>query len=510
MSYCLIFLTVLIAITTGYYRFFCKLKTNKIILLAGCLMVIEINYIILKSPLTNWLFFVFIYLASISFFVKGGLIAALISIIFTYLQSPPETGLNIYLFAGYIIMGAVTGKYSDYIHTSILKKASWQKQLYQQAKELNILREISTALQSTLKLDKLLHIILTAITAGYGLGFNRAILLLVSRDEKYLEGKFGIGPMNKVEGYEIWENVVAAKMNMKDFIGLKEKARLKDKTLNDLVQSLKIPLNPSSQGGVLAEAIKYQKPIIIKSIDGNDPVQVRLASYFGMSEFAVIPLINQGKPVGAIIIDNIVNHKPITVKDLDSITPLAIQAAMAIDNANLYNKTQKMAITDGLTGLYNQRYFLEVIDKYFKTAREKNRHLSILIMDIDNFKNYNDVNGHLAGNTALSRLTDIIKKSIRKKDVPCRFGGEEFAVLFPDTTRDEAYNLAETIRKNIEKTPFYNEDVQPGGRLTVSLGLAIFPDDSQEVKDLLDKADQALYKAKNNGKNRIEFFSQGV
>lgn len=195
---------------------------------------------------------------------------------------------------------------------------------------------------------------------------------------KYFEGKCGIGSMDQTKGLSVWQNVAANKMNLKDFISKNKEARLQDYELNDLLQSLKIPL--TNDGGIIAESLNSQKPINIKELDSEDPFQQMLADIFNISKFAVIPLINHGQKIGTIIVDNNINQKRISTKYLDSIIPLATQAASAIENANIY--------------------FQEMLTKYFNTARENQLSLSILMLDIDYFKHYNDTNGHLAGNTS--------------------------------------------------------------------------------------------------------------
>jgi diguanylate cyclase (GGDEF)-like protein len=444
---------------------------------------------------------------TVSFFISGGIISGLISSLLVILQLDLNIDQSLYFTLGYMSLGIAMGYFFKYRHGEIIRNIEWQNQINKRVKELNIVRKISIALQSTLELDNLLYIILTSITAGYGLGFNRALLFLISDNRKYLEGKIGIGPMNEIEGYKIWENVVAAKMNLVDFINLKEEARITDHKINDKLQQIKIPLDKN--GGILSGTLESKKPLIVQSLNQSDSVQEFLFKEFSMKSFAVVPLINKGKPLGLIIVDNIVNHKSITYEDLDNIVPLANQAALAIDNARLYKETQRMAITDGLTGLYNQNFFIQTLAKYIDKALENNQPLSLLIMDIDFFKNYNDTNGHLAGNKVLSKVAKIIKENIRSSDIASRFGGEEFAILFPNTNIYKALELAENIRIIIEQTYFENQQKQPKSNLTVSIGVASIHNCKKDCYQLLNAADSALYKAKRNGKNQVCVFEEG-
>jgi diguanylate cyclase (GGDEF)-like protein len=125
------------------------------------------------------------------------------------------------------------------------------------------------------------------------------------------------------------------------------------------------------------------------------------------------------------------------------------------------------------------------------------------LIDIDNFKNYNDTHGHLKGNDALKEISVVMQRTMRDVDVLARYGGEEFAVVLPETDKKEALEFAERIRAEIEKATFYGEDKQPLGKVTASFGVASFPIDAKREHTLIDRADIALYKAKSSGRNRV-------
>lgn len=164
---------------------------------------------------------------------------------------------------------------------------------------------------------------------------------------------------------------------------------------------------------------------------------------------------------------------------------------------------EALATKDGLTGLYNYRRFMEALDKEVKKSARFDRPLSLLIIDIDHFKNYNDANGHLQGNEALKKIAGIFGGSVRDVDVAARYGGEEFAVILPETLLEGAMKAAERIREKVEKESFPGEESQPGGSLTVSIGAASFPEAATDAAGLIEAADMALYKAKSLGRNRI-------
>jgi len=167
------------------------------------------------------------------------------------------------------------------------------------------------------------------------------------------------------------------------------------------------------------------------------------------------------------------------------------------------SQLEALAYTDGLTGAFNHRQLKRTL--LFEMERQK-RHshpLCYLMIDVDDFKHYNDANGHPAGDEALRIITRLLRENVRSVDFVARSGGAEFAVLLLDTTKEQGIPVGEAIRKAVENYPFPLQERQPGGRLTVSLGLAAFPDDAQDMEGLIQEADRALYQAKKRGKNRL-------
>jgi diguanylate cyclase (GGDEF)-like protein len=174
----------------------------------------------------------------------------------------------------------------------------------------------------------------------------------------------------------------------------------------------------------------------------------------------------------------------------------------------VFEETQAFAYRDELTGLCNFRYFREYLSREIHRGERYNPPLSLIMVDIDDFKIYNDSNGHEAGNRALATMARLLADPLRKIDVAARYGGEEFAVILPSTTKTGAHQVAERARETIEKYPFPNADSQPGGQLTVSMGVATYPADAREPNDLVRYADSALYVAKTRGKNQVHLYGQ--
>ncbi len=162
-----------------------------------------------------------------------------------------------------------------------------------------------------------------------------------------------------------------------------------------------------------------------------------------------------------------------------------------------------LAIRDGLTGLFNHRYFQECLAKELYRSKRHGGPVSLLFLDVDSFKAYNDAHGHVRGDQLLSVLAEILKKNLRATDTAARYGGEEFTVILPQTSREGAYALAEKIRSQVYEHAFEGSESQPSGRVTISVGIASFPEDAADGLSLVHQADQALYEAKQQGRNRV-------
>ena len=163
---------------------------------------------------------------------------------------------------------------------------------------------------------------------------------------------------------------------------------------------------------------------------------------------------------------------------------------------------RKLAVTDGLTGLFNYRAFRGQLHLEVLRAKRFNLPFSVLMIDIDHFKVYNDSFGHPSGDRVLKRFAQLVRKSVREVDTIARYGGEEFVVILPGTDKKSAVIVAEKLRKLVEKEPFPHEDELPMSRVTISLGVTSFPQDTDTEKEIIRLMDQAMYKAKNNGRNR--------
>jgi len=195
-------------------------------------------------------------------------------------------------------------------------------------------------------------------------------------------------------------------------------------------------------------------------------------------------------------------HSP----DITQITQSIMSFCGDIEAKN--KKLDEIFITDEKTGLFNYRHFKEHLIIDVERAKRFRTSVTIAMIDIDHFKRYNDANGHIAGDRVLEILAGIIRKQSRSSDIPSRFGGEEFAILFPNTDTHTAREISDRLRKIISAEPFPHEDDQPTGELTVSIGIATFPDDAPDWYTLINNADRALYEAKAKGRNNVVAFHE--
>lgn len=220
----------------------------------------------------------------------------------------------------------------------------------------------------------------------------------------------------------------------------------------------------------------------------------------GLRVDAVVPIETERQFMGVLCVSRARSRQGQEKRLLKMVADLT---AMAADYIQDLHEKKEAADRDGLTGVFNKRYLKQWLgDEVVRTGRE-NLPLSLLILDIDHFKLYNDQNGHLEGDEVLRRVGDLLKKSIREDDVAARYGGEEFIVVYPGASKPTALRLAEDLRKAVEEFPFPHAARQPLGKVTISGGVATFPEDSRDSIDLIRCADQALYEAKAAGRNRV-------
>ncbi len=176
----------------------------------------------------------------------------------------------------------------------------------------------------------------------------------------------------------------------------------------------------------------------------------------------------------------------------------------------LLKKTRELSITDGLTNLYNQTHFFEMLKHEIEQSRRYKQVFSLIIFDVDDFKKYNDNNGHIYGSRALEQIGSIMKKIFRSSDILARYGGDEYVIILPNTDKVGAFLAADRLRERVENEEFYGEKRQPKGKITISLGITGFPEHGNTVEEILSNADKALYRVKKMGGNRTIIYSEEI
>ncbi len=255
-----------------------------------------------------------------------------------------------------------------------------------------------------------------------------------------------------------------------------------------------------------------------------------------------IPIVSAEKSIGILHVntDRLLTKEEITLIN-STITPLS----SALENAFRYKSVESLAIRDGLTNMYNRRYFNEVLGSYIEKAKKHNRNLSLVMLDIDNYKKYNDTYGHQLGDLLLKKVAEVLESNLREEDIISRYGGDEFTIILPDTDIETARNIMETIRENISNYKFEIEEEYENGEetildleekkgnafgkelkrwfaekvrmnqtkplsksfnITISVGISSLIDTNYNKEMLVKKADEAALESKRKGKNKVSIW----
>ncbi|MGI9101117.1 MAG: diguanylate cyclase [Terriglobales bacterium] len=248
--------------------------------------------------------------------------------------------------------------------------------------------------------------------------------------------------------------------------------------------------------GLSARAISTGKPVVENDVSA---VSNYVAGFDEARAEMCLPLISMGETLGVLALES-ARTNAFNPADLQPLESVADICAVALQNARYFEKTRQLAYVDGLTGLFNRRYFETRIAEEIERAQRYQGELSVIMIDIDHFKNLNDEFGHLLGDEALRQVAAIFSQNLRKVDIACRYGGEEFVILAPQTSGEHALAAAEKLRKVIESWSF------PGvpRPVTITAGIANYPANGKTRDELIRAADEALYAAKQAGRNRAK------
>lgn len=247
------------------------------------------------------------------------------------------------------------------------------------------------------------------------------------------------------------------------------------------------------------------KPLVVPSIQRSKVEPAPAEWKYQTESFISFPIAIGDRVIGVLNIADKVDRTPYQEFDLQLLRSIVPQIAVAIDHASLKNKAgefEQLSVTDSLTGLLNRRYLEERLGEEIKRSNRHGYPMSFMMIDVDDFKSYNDKYLHPEGDKALRIVGQCLRETLRGADIAARYGGEEFSILLPQTTLDEAEIIAERIRTNIETTAF------PHRQVTVSIGISCISVEIDTVSELIETADKALFEAKNRGKNNVQIFEE--
>jgi diguanylate cyclase (GGDEF)-like protein len=259
-------------------------------------------------------------------------------------------------------------------------------------------------------------------------------------------------------------------------------------------QSLQLPL----EHGVFGDVARDKRPVLNNDL-AEGAMDVGVLS--GFRSLLAVPIQTESQVLGVLALLHR-GERSFDQGDGQLLDILAAQAAVAIQNAQLHRATQQLAVTDGLTKVYNRRYFEEQLTAELQRGQRHGHCTSLVLLDVDHFKKFNDTHGHLLGDQVLQGVARVLQKSTRETDVVARYGGEEFAVILPETPPDAALVVAERIRRNIKNHPFWGKGQTPL-TVTSSIGVASDPSSTLDPKPLIDIADKGLYQCKEQGRDRV-------
>jgi diguanylate cyclase (GGDEF)-like protein len=265
--------------------------------------------------------------------------------------------------------------------------------------------------------------------------------------------------------------------------------------------------------GISGGVLESGQPLMIENLAIAGLTPAPAERNYKTNSFISYPITMGGRKIGVLNVTDKVGGTSFNTVDLSLLDVIGPQIAVALERAEWQERAtqfQLMSITDPLTGLLNRRYLEERLTEELNRSKRYSYPMSCLMIDIDDFKSYNDRNGHQAGDVALKITAHSLKAALRSADIACRYGGEEFCILLPQTSLSEAGVIAERMRQKVTETDYPYGKAQPRGTVSISIGISTFGKHIDTAESVIAAADRALYSAKNLGKNRIEFYVENL
>ncbi len=350
-------------------------------------------------------------------------------------------------------------------------------------------RTLSSRMLQAADLDEALHAMLLGITSGYGARFHRAALFTYEEASRSFRGSIAIGPRDDDEAHRIWEAIETEDktlhQTLDDYHRL-ERDESRTNGFQEFVRTLTLLEGEQASGDELALALAAGSPIVCTAAPRNPALAALLAP---ATESVLAVIQPRGARLGLIVADNAYGRQPIVPAQVDFLRALVDPTSLVWDTRSLLRRVDALARHDPLTGLFNRRELEERLLVELSRCARAARPLSLAIIDLDHFKQVNDTRGHGVGDILLRRVGDLLHETLRQHDIPSRFGGDEFVVMLPEGTKREL--VAVTTRIGVQAS-------REG--ISMSIGGATWPEDSEEPGALFSVADAQLYAAKASGR----------
>jgi diguanylate cyclase (GGDEF)-like protein/PAS domain S-box-containing protein len=391
------------------------------------------------------------------------------------------------------------------IGLEVSERTRLRRRLTRQNEDLLGLQRVGQALRKTIDLDKAFFIIASSLTSHEAGAYERALILTVDQDREFLVGKVctdSVGLGHEIE--EVWRRVVSHDGPLKQTLEAMIPAQAEHwATLSNKAHEVRIPLSEDSS--LMVHAIRTGQTVTHDTLLRDKSLRLydELRRRFDMTCFAAAPLLAENEAIGVIIVDSTLKPRDFTPESLKLLEMFADQAALAISTGMMFQDVLSRAQKDSLTGLFNHGHFQDVLRSELEKAQRYKSEVSVIMLDLDHFKPFNDTHGHQAGDAALKQVAMLLSAVVRVTDLPARYGGEEFAVVLPHTGYKGALELAERVRQGIERKVQVKTPKGEKVGVTASLGVSTFPRHATDPGTLVAAADEAMYLAKDRGRNNV-------